>query len=36
MPTCAVMKIELEIEHWKETTKGIGTQKYFIYPKAFN
>lgn len=36
MPTCSVVKIELEIDNWNEVIEGIGTKKYFIYPKAFN
>ncbi|PCJ28311.1 MAG: phosphohistidine phosphatase [Flavobacteriales bacterium] len=36
MPTCSIIKIELEIEHWNEIIQGIGIQKFFIYPKAFN
>ncbi len=35
MPTCSIVKIELEIDSWNETIQGIGTKKYFIYPKAF-
>ena len=35
MPTCSVVKIELEIDNWNETIQGIGTKKYFIYPKMF-
>ena len=36
MPTCSIVKIELEIEDWNEIVQGIGSQKYFIYPKAFS
>lgn len=36
MPTCSVVKIELEVDNWNEIVKGIGTKKFFIYPKAFN
>lgn len=36
MPTCSVVKIELEIDNWNEVIEGIGTKKYFIYPKAFH
>ncbi len=36
MPTCSVVKIELEIDSWAETTQGSGTQKFFIYPKMFS
>lgn len=35
MPTCSIAKIELEVDHWNEVVQGIGTQKFFIYPKAF-
>lgn len=35
MPTCSIIKIELEIDNWDEITRGIGIQKFFIYPKAF-
>lgn len=35
IPTCSVVKIELEINNWNEIIKGIGLQKFFIYPKMF-
>ncbi|MCB9359667.1 MAG: histidine phosphatase family protein [Flavobacteriales bacterium] len=35
MPTCGVVKIELEINNWNEVIEGIGLQKFFIYPKMF-
>ena len=35
IPTCGVVKIELEINNWNEIIKGIGLQKFFIYPKMF-
>lgn len=35
IPTCGVVKIELEINSWKELTRGIGYQKFYIYPKMF-
>ena len=35
MPTCSIVKIELEIDNWDEITQGIGTKKFFIYPKSF-
>ncbi|MBL4594416.1 MAG: histidine phosphatase family protein [Flavobacteriales bacterium] len=35
MPTCSIVKIELEIDNWNEIIKGIGMKKYFIYPKGF-
>ena len=33
IPTCGVVKIELEIDSWNEIIQGIGFQKFFIYPK---
>ncbi|MBL1232313.1 MAG: histidine phosphatase family protein [Flavobacteriales bacterium] len=33
MPTCAVVCIALEIDSWKEIVKGLGTTKWYIYPK---
>jgi len=33
IPTCGVVKIELEISQWNEIIKGIGIKKFFIYPK---
>lgn len=33
MPTCAVVCIELEINSWKEIVRGLGTTKWYIYPK---
>lgn len=36
MPTCSIIKVELEIDNWNEIVQGIGTKKFFIYPKAFN
>jgi phosphohistidine phosphatase len=35
IPTCGVVKIELEINNWDEIIQGIGLQKFFIYPKMF-
>ena len=35
IPTCSVIKIELEINAWNEIIEGIGIQKYFIYPQTF-
>jgi len=35
MPTCSIVKIELEIDNWNEIVDGIGIQRFFIYPKAF-
>jgi phosphohistidine phosphatase len=36
IPTCSVVKIELEINSWKEITQHIGTQKFFISPKMYS
>lgn len=33
--TCGVVRIDLEIDSWQEVVKGIGTKKYYIYPKMF-
>jgi len=35
MPTCSIVKIELEIDNWNEIVREIGIQKFFIYPKSF-
>jgi phosphohistidine phosphatase len=35
MPTCSIVKIELEIENWDEVITGIGAIKFYIYPKKF-
>ncbi len=35
MPTCSIVKVEFDIDNWNEVIQGMGTQKYFIYPKAF-
>jgi phosphohistidine phosphatase len=35
MPTCSIVKIELEIDNWDEVVQGIGIKKYFITPKSF-
>jgi len=34
IPTCSVVKIELEIDAWNEIIEGIGIQKFFIHPKT--
>jgi phosphohistidine phosphatase len=34
IPTCGVVKIEMDIEFWNEIVQGIGTKKYFIYPEV--
>jgi phosphohistidine phosphatase len=33
MPTCALAKIELEVEGWKDVRAGEGKLKWFIVPK---
>jgi phosphohistidine phosphatase len=33
--TCGIVKIELEINDWKEIIQGIGIKKFFIYPKLY-
>lgn len=35
MPTCSIVKIELEIDNWNEIVHGIGIKKYFISPASF-
>ena len=35
VPTCGMIKIEIETNGWNEIIKGIGHQKYFIYPKMY-
>jgi len=35
IPTCGVVKIELEIDNWNEIIQGIGLKKDFIYPKMY-
>jgi phosphohistidine phosphatase len=34
--TCGIVKIELEINDWKEIIQGIGIKRFFIYPKLYN
>ena len=33
--TCGIVKIELEINDWKEIIQGIGIKRFFIYPKLY-
>lgn len=33
LPTCAIARIELEIDSWQEVVPGIGTLKWLDYPK---
>jgi len=33
MPTCAIAKIEFDIDSWKETSKSLGRLVYLDYPK---
>jgi len=33
MPTCALAKIRLEVESWKEARAGEGTLEWFVTPK---
>lgn len=35
IPTCGIVKIELELDNWQHITKGIGNKIFFIYPKMF-
>lgn len=35
MPTCAVVKILIEVDAWEEIIEGLGRLEYFIYPKMF-
>ena len=35
IPTCSVLKIDLEINSWQELTQDIGIQKFFVYPNMF-
>ncbi len=36
MPTCAVIAIDLEIDAWKEIIRGIGSTRWYIYPKMLD
>ena len=33
VPTCGALKIELDITQWNEIIQGMGSQKFYIYPK---
>lgn len=35
IPTCGIVKIELEIDDWQHIIEGIGRKIFFIYPKMF-
>ena len=35
IPTCGIVKIELEIDDWQHIIQGIGNKNFFIYPKMF-
>lgn len=35
IPTCGIVKIELEINNWQHIIQGIGNKNFFIYPKMF-
>jgi len=35
IPTCGVVKIDLNIDQWNEIIQGVGLQNFFIYPKMF-
>lgn len=35
IPTCGIVKIELEIDNWQHIIQGIGNKNFFIYPKMF-
>jgi len=34
MPTCAVAKIRLNVENWKDVRAGEGTLEWFVTPKG--
>lgn len=36
IPTCGAVKIDAFVDSWQEIARGIGSQKYFIYPKMFD
>ena len=36
MPTCAVVKITLDVDSWEEIIEGLGNLEYYIYPKMLN
>lgn len=33
MPTCGIFSVKLDIQSWKETTRGSGEFLFFDYPK---
>ena len=33
VPTCSVIKVELEVDNWDEVVHGIGLEKFYISPK---
>lgn len=35
LPTCALVYIELDINNWTELKSGVGTLKFFEYPKKY-
>lgn len=35
IPTCGMVKIELDIDNWQHIIQGIGNKIFFIYPKIF-
>jgi phosphohistidine phosphatase len=35
IPTCGMVKIELDIDNWQHIIQGIGNKIFFIYPKMF-
>ncbi|MBI2279127.1 MAG: histidine phosphatase family protein [Bacteroidetes bacterium] len=35
IPTCGIVKIELDIDNWQHIIQGIGRKIFFIYPKKF-
>lgn len=34
-PTCGIIRIDLDIDNWKEIIKGVGLEKFFFYPEMF-
>ncbi|MGE0561921.1 MAG: histidine phosphatase family protein [Flavobacteriales bacterium] len=35
IPTCGIVKIEMDIDDWQHIVEGIGRKLFFIYPKMF-
>ena len=35
IPTCGIVKIEMDIDDWQHIIEGIGRKLFFIYPKMF-